>query len=896
MTNPKRNDPSRPGRLAGRVLVALGLCAALAAVAAPWWTERFAPRAERIAAAPRAAVGQRAMPVTAPVRMRSDDIIPLTPARSAADGGIGTYTVVFTEQPVASYRGGTPGLAAPRRVKAAAAVGGERERLDVRSAEARGYAAYLDNRQRQMERQMSAGLGRAVQVRKRMQHAINAVIMDLSAAEAARIARMPGVRLVEAHRDLPQETDTGPAHIGAGALWNGTYFRATGAQQGEGMVIGVIDSGINFGSPSFAAVGPVDGHTHVNPLGAGNYLGTCQAGGVDEGRCNAKLIGGYDFVCNAPGNQCGVTDVREEPGFGDTNTHGSHVASIVAGNTRDATFAGGLRRISGVAPRAHIIAYDVCYTRISTGQGLCPSASSTAAINQAVADGIVDALNYSIGGGQSPWTESVSLAFLGATDAGIYVAASAGNSGPGPNTLSNMQPWVASSAAAQHGRGGFGVRMNVTGPGTVPANIATMTIVEGTGGTPHNAEIPGTTPLKISPGINAADDGCNSYPLGTFTGTIAVIRRGTCNFTVKAGNAAAVGAIAVVIANNQAGSVTPSVPGATIPVFSTTQVLGDALRDFGLANPTATARIAFPPVALSNTPDALASFSSRGPAGTLEILKPDATAPGVDILAVTAGATLTGFEQNVGFLSGTSMASPHHAGAVLLVRQARPSWTTQEVKSAMVMTATQQVFLEDQVTLAGPLARGGGRIRVDAAVNAGLVMHETTQNFTNANPGSGGNPSALNLPYLVDLNCTGTCTFQRTFRSTRTYGSLWRLTLTGGINGTISDPLIWVPTGATRTVTIQIDPSNFPVTGFATGNLEVVELFTAGVTNTPSLLRLPVVGALPPPPASAPTTSVPRTSSQPANLLQPRSASSAPVAAPRATAAPAVRANRDGGR
>ena len=86
--------------------------------------------------------------------------------------------------------------------------------------------------------------------------------------------------------------------------------------------------------------------------------------------------------------------------------------------------------VDGVAPRANIIAYDVCYTNTSTGQGLCPNVSSAAAVNQAIADGVVDTLNFSIGGGTLPWSDAVSLAFLSAVDAGIYVAASAGNSGP----------------------------------------------------------------------------------------------------------------------------------------------------------------------------------------------------------------------------------------------------------------------------------------------------------------------------------------------------------------------------------------------------------------------------------------------------------------------------------
>src|SRR5690606_30456706 len=164
---------------------------------------------------------------------------------------------------------------------------------------------------------ISRSLGRGLDVSHRMQHAVNGIVVALTPSEAARIARMRDVRLVEGYREYTLDTDTGPRHIGAAQVWSGAA--AGTALQGEGMVAAILDSGINFGSPSFAAVDPTDGYAHVNPLGAGNYLGTCAAGGVDEDRCNDKLIGGYDFVCEAPGNTCANLGFREEPGFGDTS-------------------------------------------------------------------------------------------------------------------------------------------------------------------------------------------------------------------------------------------------------------------------------------------------------------------------------------------------------------------------------------------------------------------------------------------------------------------------------------------------------------------------------------------------------------------------------------------------
>lgn len=756
------------------------------------------------------------------------------------------YIVVYREAPLATYRGEVQGLPAPERMvgepgvpqmaRAAATVAGE-GRVDVRSSRARAYVRHLDGAQRQHEAGIAAAIGRPLRIERRMQHALNAVVTDMSEAEAQQVQRLSDVQFVEEYREYEQDTDVGPALIGAPELWNSP----TSPVKGEGVVVGIIDSGINFGSPSFAATDE-QGYTHVNPLGAGTYLGTCAAGGVDAGRCNDKLIGGYDFVCAAPGNTCGTANIREEPGFGDTNSHGSHTAATTAGNFRTVNFKGRNSLISGVAPHANIIAYDVCYTNTATGRGLCPNTSSAAAVDQAVADGIVDVLNFSIGGGESPWSDSVSLAFLNAVNAGIYVATSAGNSGPGPNTMGHLEPWTGSTAAAQHGRQDFNPVLQVTGPGTVPAALNALVLNEGTGGVAFSAPFAPTTPLRVSPGINGVDDGCAAYPAGTFTDSIAVIRRGTCSFTIKSGNAAAAGAVAVVIANNAAGGLIPTMTGATIPGFAMLQADANALRDFLAGNP-GTAGISV--LAIPNTPDVLADFSSRGPAGTFDLLKPDVTAPGVNILAVVAGTTISGSENAVGLMSGTSMASPHHAGAAGLLRQARPTWTVPEVKSALVMTAEQQVFKEDSITPATPFDRGGGRLRVDLALRAGLVLNETRANYLAANPASGGDVANLNQPSLAKARCVERCVFTRTFRNTQTVRQGWTVKLTG-LSGTISPALFTLNPGESKAVKVTVNSYQLPADGSWNFGTLVLTPTSIGTLDQPTL-RLPVAVSVPPP-------------------------------------------------
>ncbi len=788
------------------------------------------------------------------VTVTGSAVAPATPAGKAATAlkrdGAQPYIVLFREAPLASYRGGM-GIASPRNARTG--------KIEAKGKAARDYVKYLQTRQRDHEERLGRAIGRPLQVSSRMQHAVNGVVTVLSGDEAAKVRLQPDVALVEAYREHEADTDVGPQLIGASAVWAGvpgTVGGGTNQAMGEGVVVGILDSGINFGSPSFTAAAS-DGYVHVNPNGSGTFLGTCAAGGVDAGRCNDKLIGGWDFVCAAPANRCGVAGIREEPGFGDTNGHGSHTASTVAGNGRDVTFRGVERRISGVAPRANIIAYDICYTNTVTLQGLCPNVSAVAAVDQAIADG-VDVINYSISGGTSPWSETVSLAFLNAADAGVYVAASAGNSGPGAGTLSHNEPWVSSTAAAQHGRQGFDFFLNVDGPGAVPPGLASVPITPGSGGVAPSATIPAGTPIVLIPGtaanagIDGPSDGCAPYAAGTFANSIAVIRRGFCTFSVKVNNAAAAGALAVVIANNQPGITAPSVPGTTIPVYLATQVDANAIRDFFVANGSASGGIPFPATVTSNTPDALGAFSSRGPAA-FDVLKPDITAPGVNVLAVYAGTTLTGFENLIELLSGTSMASPHQAGAAALLRQLNPTWTVPEIKSALTMTARQSVLLEDQTTPANAFGAGAGRVQVDLATRAGLVMHETKARYLAANPGTGGDPSLLNQPSMAKSRCIDSCSFTRTVRSTLPYKHQWRLSVVG-LSAQLSTDVLTLKPGESRQITVTINNSAQPADGsYRFGTLVLAPLAGGHGNAALPTLHMPIAVSKPtPPPPSTP--------------------------------------------
>lgn len=747
------------------------------------------------------------------------------------------YIVQLAEPPLAQYRGGINSLAAPPRL---ANRGG---RLDVRSAQARAYVAHLESRQQSFVSQLSQRFGVGVPTLSSYQHAFNGVVIRLSREQVAEVAKLPEVKLVEPVATYELDTDVGPGFIGAPAIWNGTATGGAPGSRGEGVVLGIIDSGVNWESPSFAGTGPVDGYVHVNPLGAGNFLGVCDTQPADPDlgpNCNNKLIGAYaksyDFVQQVnyecanpsdPGNELGLdpatcaalgVPLLDFPNALDQDGHGSHTASTAGGNVVNVTYLGNAVQVSGVANHANIVVYDVCHTRTTganAGAGSCFNFATLAAIEQVVEDGIIDVINYSISGGSQPWTEANSLAFLAAVDAGVFVSASAGNSGPAASTVGHRSPWVSTVAASTHTRGAFLLRLTANGTivPTTPA-VTNLPLFLGTVGGPHSVDIL-NAPLLISPGIDTANDGCAAFSAGQFAGAVAVIRRGICGFSVKAQNAEAAGAIAVVIANNQAGNIAPGLsPAVAIPVFGLAQAPANALRDYvNVQNSGGSATASIPAAAIPDAVqgDVMASFSSRGPS-SFEALKPDITGPGVNILAAYAGSNASPGSASdpaaYEAISGTSMSSPHNAGAAALVRAIHPSWTVAEVKSAMMLTSKRSgIVKEDGLTTATPFDRGAGRIDLNVAAESGLVMDETPLRMFQADPASGGDPSSLNVASLQNNACVGTCTWTRKVRSVASTPVTYTASFssTSGVTATVTPGVFTISPGQTLTLTIEAD-------------------------------------------------------------------------------------------
>jgi len=385
-----------------------------------------------------------ALPVATPLEARGD-----RPSLHASALSRGSYIVSFDEPAAPLFRGfqakdGRRPALAPVSI----AVTG-RANYDPDRPEAEAYLAYIGALREQRLEAASAAFGRDLVPKFVYQHALNGVALDLTPAEADALKAMPGIRAVTPDFERRTMTDRGPAWIKAPSIWNGS---AGVSSRGEGVIVGVIDSGVNPGHVSFAAA--ATGYTHSNPKGA--LLGWC-ATPANAGVCNNKLIGVYDFV---DGGATGTAAFTPDP-----DGHGSHVAGTAVGNPVSTTFSGRPIQISGVAPRANLISYRACgSTPDSRSCGPNSGSALVAAIDRAVADQ-VDVINYSIGGGPSnPWltvggtVNSDEEAFLAAREAGIVVAVSAGNDGPDAGTLGSPAnaPWVIGVAAVTHDRLGAG--------------------------------------------------------------------------------------------------------------------------------------------------------------------------------------------------------------------------------------------------------------------------------------------------------------------------------------------------------------------------------------------------------------------------------------------------------
>ena len=637
----------------------------------------------------------------------------------------GIYIVQLVDAPAVAYDGGVQGLKATRP--------GDGKKIDPTSSVVVRYTDYLKNRHDAVLK----GVGGSNKLYD-YTFSFNGFAARLTAAQANRLAATKGVLTVSPSETYKVDTSSTPAFLGLsdeGGLWDqvgGT------SDAGEGVIIGIIDSGIWPESLSFADRIDAAGHPSNAPGAKRAYQqipgwhGKCVPGeGFTASNCNQKLIGAQYFNASQGGNAgIDANNPWEFNSVRDYNGHGTHTASTAGGNfnvqaTGPASVFG---TISGIAPRARIAAYKALWSTedASTASGSTPDL--VAAIDTAVADG-VDVINYSISGTTTNFADPVEIAYFFAADAGIFVAQSAGNSGPTNGTVAHPSPWTTTVAAGTHNRDGQG---SVTlGNGVTYSGASVATPV---GPAPvvnsEDVGLAGADATALALCFTAGDNGGEAVlDPAKVAGKIVVCDRGVNARVNKSLAVEQAGGIGMILTNTSPNSINADfhfVP--SVHLQNTDRAAVKAYADTA----GATATINQSTIVFNAAAPFTAAFSSRGPltAGGGDILKPDVIAPGQDILAAVAPPGNAGRDFNL--LSGTSMSSPHVAGLAALLMDLHPSWSPMAIKSALMTTGTDVLDggTPPPSTLPALIFRqGAGHVRPNSAADPGLVYNSSRNDW-----------------------------------------------------------------------------------------------------------------------------------------------------------------------
>ena len=771
-----------------------------------------------------------------------------------------SYIVQLVDKPAATYTGQIAGLAATMPVHG--------QRLNVDAADVQAYISYLDAKQNDV---ISTVAG--AEITNKYDVVFNGFSALLTDAEVRALKKNSGVAAISADNVLQLDTSYTPSFLGldkAGGLWEQLGGKGS---SGEDIIIGIVDGGIwpennsyadrvdDGGNPSH------DGSTLVYGAPPASWKGNCDTGeGFTVASCNNKLIGArYYKPAGQSLHWTEFNSARDSVGGTEgQGGHGSHTSSTAGGNNGVAATINGVSmgKVSGVAPRARIAAYKVCWTDAVTAKNGCSTASSVAAINQAVKDG-VNVINYSIGpsAGGGSFSEAGEQAFLGAAAAGVFVAASAGNSGPtaaAPAPVSHISPWLTTVGNSTHDRIylgdailGNGVR--VSGASSNANTPAAPLILA------KDAGLAGVDPLGLSRCFGGADSVAPLLDPAKVNGKVLVCDRGDNVLVNKSANAKTAGAVGVIIANIEGGAATVINQGHVLSTVHITKEEGKKVKDYIAANPTA-ATSALGNVHATFDPTVKAPImngsSSRGPnVANANVLKPDLTAPGTDILAAIT-ADLTNDQRNAivvdgvspvaewGFKTGTSMASPHVAGIAALLKQRHPDWTPAAIKSALMTTAfdtftdglTSGLAWDATAKNTGnlPWGQGAGHVAPTSAADPGLVYDIAPVEYARFLCGQGLiytpaqctsfggaiQPQNLNLASMTIANVLGSATITRTVTNVGVNSATYHATaVMPGYAIVVAPAQLVLAPGEKATFTVKATRTDAPIDTWVYGKL-----------------------------------------------------------------------------
>lgn len=638
------------------------------------------------------------------------------------------------------------------------------------------------------------------QITGRFQTVLNAFRVELPPGSVASVEALPGVLQVRPAHIYQRQLRYSVPFVGAPKVWANPGTGLTG----KGIRLGIIDSGIDYTHADFGGSGSVADYDANDPT-------TIEPGTFPT----AKVVGGTDFVgedYDASGASGSSIPVPDPDPLDDTSEHhGTHVAGIAAGlgvTTNNVTFTGSYRGPyvadqfligPGVAPEASLYALKIFGKNGSTAA--VPDALDWAADpnrDGRTADHL-DVVNLSLGSefGFDDATDPELKAVDRLAALGCVVCIAAGNDGNTSFILS--APGLAAravTAANSFADGNPTAVIRATAPAAVVGGYAA---VEG------NFTAPLAKVGRITGSVAATlpADACATISNGdALSGKIALINRGTCFFSDKIRAAQQSGAIAVIMVNNV--STAPIVMSGngdtsdiTIPGVMISQTDGAKLRGqltHGLTVTLGPNEFTLHPAYANQLDDS----SSRGPVLSSVRLKPDLAAPGNGILSALGGSGTGSISY-----SGTSMATPHIAGASALLKQAHPGWAVDDIKAALMNTS---VATHDAGGHPYPESRtGAGRLQVASAVATDVIFKaDTTTGEVSVSYGS----HELAAPYSNTRNLRlvnhGTNAITLDLSATKTYAE-------PGIVLTVKPPTVTVPAGGSTPVSLRIDadPAQF---------------------------------------------------------------------------------------
>ena len=597
----------------------------------------------------------------------------------------------------------------------------------------------------------------------------NGLSIQVGASQLAALARLPGVKAiypVEAIRIPETSLASDPELATALAMTGADIAHSELGYTGAGVKVAVMDTGIDYDHPD---------------------LGGCFGPGC-------RVATGWDFVGDAynadPSSALYSPIPVPDANPDDCNGHGTHVAGIVGANGA----------VVGVAPGVTFGAYRVFGCNGSTTADIM-----LAAMERALADGM-QVLNMSIGSAFQWPQYPTAQASNRLVNKGMVVVASIGNSG----------------ASGIYSAGAPGLGQKVIGVASFDnshVQLATFTVTPAglTIGYANAAAAPaaptsGSLPLAKTGTPATANDGCNPLPAGSLSGMAVLIRRGTCTFHTKAINAQNAGAAAVVLYNNVAGRFSPTVAGSpaiTIPVVAVSDTEGVAINNAIAAGAQTLNWQSGTGTFINPTGGLISSFSSYGLAPDLSF-KPDIGAPG-GLIYSTYPLEQGGYAT----ISGTSMSSPHVAGAVALLLQAKPNTPAQAVRAILQNSADPKPWWGNPGLgfLDNVHRQGAGMLDIDDAILATTRIEPGALALGESQAGpatrtlSIENKSGSAVTYdlsLVNALSTGSNSFSPSF-------------FLGGASAVFSSSSVTVPAGGTATVDVTITAPAGPSGGLYGG-------------------------------------------------------------------------------